>query len=541
MRPARGTRRLLLAAALCAAGCGAGGDRERTASARDPGAPVTGGTVVVGVVSEFDGLNEFTSTDANATEVMEYMLYMPLLRWSKDLDLEGRLATSWEPSADGLEITMRLRDDVRWHDGVPTTAEDVVFTFDRCRDPLLGYPDVGGLKEIESVEALDPHTVRFRFRRAYASQLAHLRRVVLPKHLLADIPSDRMESAGFNRAPVGNGPFRLVRWVANQEIVFEANVDFPDGRPRLDRIVFRVIPDQTAVETAFLSGQLDIVERIRFESVGRLRREPRCRILTYPARGYTYIGWNLRLPLFADPRVRRALTLAIDREGLVEAVAFGEGRVAAHPVMSQSPFHASDIPPHPYDPEEAKRLLAAAGWVDRDGDGVRERDGRPFRFELVTNLGNRVREDALVVIQSDLAKVGVRMVPRVREWTVLLDETQAKRYDAVLGGWRTDFILAPYDIFHSAAIDGKYNSGSYSNPVVDRLIEEGLAARTAGEAAPAWHEFQRVLHEDQPYTVLFEQDFSVGTTPAVRGVEVDVRGWLLTVESWWLAGGGRRS
>jgi peptide/nickel transport system substrate-binding protein len=340
------------------------------------------------------------------------------LRWNKDLQLEGRLANSWEHSPDGLEVTMRLRDDVRWHDGVPTTAEDVAFSFARFRDPKLGYPDVGGLKQLDTVTVVDEHTVRFRFKVAFADQLANLRRVILPKHLLEGIPSAEMSSAAFNRAPVGNGPFRFVRWRQSQETIFEANPDFADGRPRLDRIVFRVIPDQTAIETAFLSGQIDFVERLRFESIGRLRKAGQVQVLTYLQRGYTYIAWNQRLPMFADPNVRRALTLAIDRESLVEAVAFGEGAVTAHPVMTQSAYYAKDIPPHPYDPVEARRLLAAAGFRDGDGDGVLERDGKPFEFELVTNLGNRQREDALVVLQSDLAAVGVRAVPRMREWAV---------------------------------------------------------------------------------------------------------------------------
>jgi peptide/nickel transport system substrate-binding protein len=488
--------------------------------------------------SDFDDLNEFTSTDANATEVMEYMLYMPLLRWGKDLRLEGRLATSWEVSADGLEITMQLRDDVRWHDGAPTTAHDVVFSFDRFRDPRLGYPDVGGTRRIERVEALGDHVVRFRFDSVYADQLAHLRRVIMPKHLLEDVPSDRMESAPFNRSPVGNGPFRFVRWRQNEEIVFEANPDFADGRPPVDRIVFRVIPDQTALETAFLAGEIDVVERLRVERVGKLRRDPRCRVHTYPARGYQFVGWNLRNPLFADADVRLALTRAIDRERIVSALLSGEGRVTAHPVMSASPYHAADVAPHPYDPDAARRALAAAGFEDRDGDGVRERGDLAFEFELVTNLGNRLREDTLVMIQDDLAKVGVRAIPRVREWSVFLDDVQGKRFDAFHMAWRTDFILSPYDTFHSGAIEGKYNSGSYANPRVDELIDRGLAARTAAEAAPIWHEFQEILHRDQPYTVLFELDYSLGASPRLRGVEADIRGWLLSVERWAVAGRG---
>jgi peptide/nickel transport system substrate-binding protein len=528
----------LLATAVLAAAAGCGPRDAAPARERVAETPRTGGAAIVGVFSDFDGLNEFTSTDANATEVMERLLYMPLLRWGRDLQLEGRLAKSWEHSPDGLEITMRLRDDVRWHDGVPTTAEDVAFSFERFRDPKLGYPDVGGLRQLDTVAVVDPYTVRFRFKHAYADQLANLRRVILPKHLLDSIPSEEMESAAFNRAPVGNGPFRFVRWRQNEETVFEANLDFADGRPRLDRIVFRVIPDQTAIETAFLSGQIDFVERLRFESVGRLRKDPKVQVLTYLQRGYTYIAWNQRLPLFAEPEVRRALTLAIDRQGLVDAVAFGEGEVAAHPVMMQSPFYAHDIAPHPYDPEEAGRLLSAAGFEDRDGDGVREREGKPFEFELVTNLGNGQRADALVVLQSDLAEVGVRVVPRVREWAVLLREVQQKQFEAVLGGWQTDFILAPYDLFHSKAIEGKYNNTSYSNPHVDDLIERGLLARTADEAKPIWHEFQEILHREQPFTVLFVLNYSVGASARLRDVEVDVRGWLISAERWWIAEAG---
>lgn len=511
-----------------AAGCGGGADAGGGANGRGGGIR----TAVVGMFSDVDGFNEFTSTDANATDIMERMLYMPLLRWGKDLRIEGRLAKSWQQSEDGLVITMQLRDDIRWHDGVPTTADDVVFSFDRFRDPRIGYPDVGSMRQIESVEALGPYEVRFRFKRAYLDQLAHLRRVIMPKHLLDAIPSEAMESAPFNRNPVGNGPFRFVRWKQAEEVVFEANPDFADGRPPLDRIVFRVIPNQTAIETAFLAGELDVVERVRLERVAAFRANPECRVYTYSGRGYQFIGWNLVNPRFADARVRRAMTLGIDRQRIVDALVHGEGHVTAHPIMSGSPFHASDIPPHPYDPEAARRLLDEAGWRDTDGDGVRDKDGLKFEFELVTNLGNQLREDTLVMVQDDLAKIGVKAVPRVREWNVFLDEVQAKDFDAYHMAWVQDFIVSPYDVFHSGAIDGKYNSGSYANPRVDELIDRGLLARTFEEAAPVWHEFQAVLHEDQPYTVLFELDYSVAATPYLHGVEVDVRSWLLSVEDW---------
>ncbi len=528
--------RFLAAAVATGAAAGCGGERGAPGGVSGaPETPVDGGTCVVGVFSDFDSMNELVSTDAVATSVMERVLYMPLFQWAKDLTIEGRLAESWEYSADSTAVTVKLRDDVRWHDGIPTTSADVKFTFDAMMNPALGYPDVGGLRQLEGVEVVDEHTVRFRFTRAYLDQLPHLRRVILPKHLLESVPVDRMQSAEFNHAPVGNGPFRFVRWKRDQEVVFEANPDFADGRPHLDRLVFRVIPDQTALETSFRSGQVDVVERLRFSEVGPLRQDPRFQVFTYAQRGYQFVGWNLRDPLFADARVRKAMTYAIDRRRIVDALVFGEGKVTAHPVMSLSPFYAKDLEAHPYDPDAARRLLAEAGWTD--AGGVLQKGGKPFEFTLVTNLGNQMREDALVMIQDDLRKIGVAMQPQVREWTVFLSEVKAKKFQAFHMAWETDFILSPFDTFHSDAIEGKYNMVSYSNARVDDLIDRGLRARTREAAMPIWHEFQAILHEEQPYTVLYELDYSVGVARRLRGVEIDVRSWLLNVEDWWIASG----
>ncbi|MCA9752590.1 MAG: peptide-binding protein [Gemmatimonadetes bacterium] len=501
----------------------------------DPTAPLDGGTAVVGLFSDLDGLNEFVSTDAVATEVMEYVLYLPLLRWSETYEIEGALARDWQFSEDRRTVTMQLREDVRWHDGVPTTADDVVFSFDRFRDPALAYADIGSMRFLDSVEKVGPYEVRFRFSRAYANQLADLRRVILPKHLLESIPSAEMESAEFNRKPVGNGPFRFVRWERDQQIVFEANPDFADGRPHLNRVIFRVIPDQTAIETAFLSGEIDVVDRIRYESVESLRRNPAVEIFTREQRGYQYIGWNTRSPFFGSAEERRAMTLAIDRQRIIDALVFGQGKVTAHPMMSLLPFYPNDIKPYPYDPDEARRLLAAAGWKDTDGDGVLDRNGIPFDFELVTNLGNQLREDTLVMVQSDLAKIGVVARPEVREWSVFLDDIKGKRFDADHLAWQTDFIYDPYDLFHSAAIEGKYNMTSFSDSRVDSLIDAGTRAETVEEAAPIWHDLLAVLHEEQPYTILFELLYSSGASRRIRNVDVDVRSFLVSVSDWWIA------
>ena len=540
LRPRERSISFAIAAALAWAPAIPGCVPGVTEDASDFLVPVAGGTCVVGYFSDLDALNEFVSTDANATDVMENLLYMPLLRWSEDIDIEGRLAESWERSEDGRTITLQLRDDVRWHDGVPTTSDDVVFSFARFRDPALGWPDIGSLRHLETVEALGPYSVRFRFDLAYAEQLADLRRVIMPKHLLASVPVAEMDGCAFNRNPVGNGPFRFVRWKQQQEIVFEANPDFAGGRPWLDRVVIRVIPDQTAIETTFLSGEIDIVETLRPEQVGAMRKNPRVRVHTYPQRGYQFIGWNLRDPLFADAPTRRALTHAIDRWAIVDALVFGEGKVTASPVMTLSPYYDHDLEPWPFDPAEARRLLAEAGWADADGDGILDRDGVPFEFELVTNFGNRLREDTLVMIQDQLARVGVRANPQVREWSLFLDQVLAKDFQAFHMAWQSDFVLDPYALFHSASIEGKYNMVSFADDRVDGLIERGTTARTREEAIPIWREFQEILHAEQPYTILYELDYSLGASRRMRGVKIDARGTFRSVEDWWIAPGDRK-
>ena len=382
--------------------------------------------------------------------------------------------------------------------------------------------------------------MQFTFTQAYANQLSDLRHVILPKHLLEDIPSSEMESAEFNRNPVGNGPFKFVRWRREQDMVFEANLDFPDGRPHLDRVIFRTIPDQTAIETAFRSGQIDVVERLRFETVQTFRDDPAYRVHSYPQRGYQYLGWNTTLEFFDTANERLAMTLAVDRQGLLDALVFGEGEVTAHPVMSLSPYYAKDLPAHPYDPERARELLAAEGWADTDGDGFLDQDGRKFEFRLTTNLGNQIREDVLVIVQNQLKKVGVSVVPEVREWSVFLDDLKGKNFEACHLAWQTDFSLDPYDLFHSDAVNGKYNFTSFSHPDVDRTIDTGIVAITPEEATPIWHEYQQILHREQPYTILYELAYSVGASSRLRGIFIDVRGMLDGIEDWWIAPADRK-
>ncbi|MFC1683789.1 peptide-binding protein, partial [Candidatus Zixiibacteriota bacterium] len=517
-----------------------GGDQE-TGSTGNAESVSDGGTLVIGQISEPDALSDFVSTDAQATSIMENLLFLPLTRYNQDLEIIPCLAESWEFSADRRELTFHLRRDVTWSDGVPTTAHDVTYSYRMWIDPELAWANRSMLDLVDSASVVDDFTVTFFFQTGYADQLSDLQQLIHPKHILEKTPALQMRSSPFNRQPVGNGPFRLEKWVSNQSLEFSANNAYYAGRPHLDRIIFRIIPDQTALLTNLEIGEIDMMEAIPPKDYDRISSNPRLLVWTYPYRGYVYLGWNLLNPLFENPKVRQALTMAIDRQKIVDGLWYGMGQICTGPVAPHISwaYHA-DIEPYPYDPESARRILAQEGWIDRDGDGWLDRDGRRFRFELKTNLGNQIREDIAVMVQRDLASVGIEVVPRVIEWTVFIDQTENKGFDAFILAWQTGFTVNPTDIFHSRAVDGKYNMGSYSSPEADRLMDEGRRCVDRQRAGEIWRRFQEVIHRDQPYTFLYVPPRINAIHKRFRGVHMDIRGELINIAEWWVPEGDRK-
>jgi peptide/nickel transport system substrate-binding protein len=532
-------RSALLVLAVAASGCGGGGEPRSGGEAAE-GEPRRGGTLVVAEISDFDALNEFVGVDNDTHEAMRQMLFMTLVQYDEDLNVQPYLAESWELAEDGRSVTYRLRDDVRWHDGTPTTADDVKFTYETAILPEIAYANVATFEYYEGADVLDPQTIRFRFTQPFSEQVEGLALMpIMPKHLLESIPPAEMKNAAFNRNPVGNGPFRFARWKAAEEIVFDANNDFSPslgGRPYLDRVVFRVIPEQTTQVTMLLNGEIDLMRAVPPQDAARVDASDRARLLTYPDRTYVYIAWNSTLPFFDTAEERTAMTLAIDRAEIVDALLYGYGDVGATHAFRDSWARDTTIEPLPFDPERAARILEEQGWRDTDGDGVLDRDGRRFEFEMVTNEGNDLREDMLVIVKSDLAKIGVSVQARTREWTVLLDEVKRKEFEAWLSGWVPDFRYEPRDLFHSETVEGPYNMVSFANPEADSLIDLGTSLTDRAQAKPVWSAFQRILHREQPYTWLYTAEERLGVSRRVQGIRSDVRSHLFDVRRWWVSG-----
>jgi peptide/nickel transport system substrate-binding protein len=499
------------------------------------GAPVDGGTAVVSTVSDFDAFNELVSTDYDTNQTMSYVLFMNLVKLDAEMNYEPYLADSFWMSDDGLSLTFRLRDGVTWHDGTPVTVDDVIWTYEMSVNEEIAYANLAYFQYVTRAVRVDDRMVRFEFREAHSdAPMDFTEWSPMPKHLLENVAPADMRNAPFNRQPVGNGPFRFVSWESNQQVVFEANPDFVLGRPHLDRLVVRVIPEQTTELTELLTGGIDFMRAVPPAEMRRVEESDDVYGIVYPARSYTYLAWNTRNPLFGSASVRRALTMAINREQIVEALLYGYGTVAVSDVMPFQWEFNDELEPWPYDVEQARQVLADEGWTDHDGDGIIDKDGRPFRFTLRTNQGNDLREDIVVIVQNDLKQVGIDVEPRLVEWNTLITDLKVKKFEAVVSGWSVDFKFNPNDTFSTEAIEGKYNYPSYSNTTADSLMNLALVTLDREQAKPIWKRYSEIIHQDQPYTFLYYLEERLGVSNRLRDVTADARGHMISAAEWWI-------
>jgi peptide/nickel transport system substrate-binding protein len=531
---------LLGALALAATACG---ERSRPAdSPRADGGPAYGGTLVVAAQSDLDFANSLLSVETYTQELIRFALFLPLLQDRPDSGFEPRLARSWELFGD-TAVVFHLRDDVRWHDGERTTAYDVAFTFERARDPETGSPSGGDFQGWQSAEVLDSFTVRFRFEPRPDPLGTWATLAIMPHHLLDSIPAARLRHAPFNKEPVGNGPFRFVSSAPNDRWIFEANPEFPaelGGRPYLDRLVWRVVPESSAQITELLTGRADLVIAPPAQKLAELATTPGVKAVVKPSRKVQAILLNGKRRGLDDARVRRALAMAIDRHELLAALRAGYGSLASGPVYPTHWGYDSTLVPLPFDPAAARALLTEAGYRDRDGDGfVEGANGRPLTLSLTIPVGSDYSRNVAERVQMHLAAIGVKLTPRVVDFaTMAADITSPeRRFDAALLDWDSDLRGGLGDLFHSAAVGTPYQFASYKNPAVDTLLDRLTTERDRNLARPLWFQLQATLQQDQPWLFLFYVPGLFALNERVQGVEMDTRGALVTLPRWWLSGG----
>ncbi|HUP88175.1 MAG TPA: ABC transporter substrate-binding protein [Longimicrobiales bacterium] len=524
---------LALVPALALAACG-GGDGGKSAG----GGGGSGGTVTVGMRTDFQPINPITAGDQYTIELINYGLFTPLVQYDENLKVTPYLAESWDMT--DTAVTFHLRHDVRWHDGKPVTAEDVKFTFDMAKDPASGSL-IGSayIANVKSAAVVDSYTVHFTYTQPHAQALEDFWWAPAPKHLLQNSSAQEMRNAAFNRNPVGSGPFKFSQWQSNQRLVVEKNPDFPatlGGPPKLDRIVFRIIPEPSTMQTELVTGGLQVDVPVAPDQTKALKQSDAINVIGFPGKSLYYIGWNNKRAPFTSVKVRRALAMSINRQEIIDALLFGQGAPAISTVPPWHPLYPKDAKALPYDVAEAGKLLDEEGWKDSNGDGIRDKGGKPLRFTLMTSE-NPLNRSVVEVIQSQLKKVGVDAQVRTLEFQTLLTQHKGRDFDAVFTSWVLDNFQmagAPASLLHSrlASVPNSSNRSSVNIPALDRLIDQASAATDDNQAIGVWKQMSDLLQSEQPVTFIYWLNELAANRKEVSGVKMDPRGELLTMQQW---------
>jgi peptide/nickel transport system substrate-binding protein len=540
---------VLLAAsffALVLTGCGGPGGRdggETPPPAAVESRPQRGGTVVVSWIASPTGVNEITTQATAITTEVVRQLFLHLLEEMPDFEehpptMAPQLARSFEWSPDHKVLTFHLREDAVWSDGVPITADDVRFTWQAHTNPDVAWNSAFMKERILDVEVVDPHTARFHFSQPYAKQILDANEgVILPKHAWGKLPFSkwRESSDWFLQNLVVSGPFTVGSWQPQQDVVLVRNERYyRKDRPYLDKVVVRNNPDAASQITQLFSGNVDFVPQVQPGDFERIKADPRLELIAYWFRLFVCAVWNIRDPRFADADVRRALTLAIDRQTIVDTLlSDGVGRVAVSPIVQSVWAFDRTLKPLPYDPAEARRILESKGWKDTDGDGILDKGGKPFSFVLLSNSGNQQRIDAAVMIQDQLKKVGIRVEPRVVEFNSLISQAVEGKFEALIFGFIMDTSLDMTAQFGSKSTQ-EANFGGYNSPEFDRLMAEAMAKPDIRDAKPILDRIQQLIHRDQPMTFLWESKRLSAVNRRVHDVKPTVLFSLINLEDWWV-------
>ncbi|HEY7535684.1 MAG TPA: peptide-binding protein [Thermodesulfobacteriota bacterium] len=485
--------------------------------------PVEGDWLIYHLGAEPATLNPITATDAYESIINSGNIYETLVkRDNETLEIIPLLVDRWEISDDKLVYTFFIKKGIKWHDGVPFTSDDVVFSYEKIMDPKVDAPALRSYyKEIKKVEALDDYTVRFTYARPYFLALEFCGGMnIVPKHIF-DKGDFNTNPAG--RQPIGTGPYKFLAWNTGKEIILERNESYWGKKPNIKRVVFKIITDPTVTLQVLKRGEIDFagltpIQWAKQTSSERFKKQ--FEKLSYFTPNYSFIGWNMNTLFFSDKRVRTAMTYLVNRELILEKLIYNLGEVVTNPFYINSPEYDKLIKPYTYDPLKAKQLLDEAGWMDHDGDGIRDKEGVKFDFEFLLPSGSITGEQISTILKEELKKVGIKMNIRRLEWAVFTKQLDERKFDAVTLSWAMGVESDPYQIWHSSQAEKGSNFIGFKNKEADQIIEQARIEFNRKKRIELYRRFADIVHAEQPYTFLFCRKSTVALSHRFKGVKV---------------------
>ncbi|MBX3054521.1 MAG: hypothetical protein KF753_23815 [Caldilineaceae bacterium] len=486
--------------------------------------PDRGGVFREGVAGNPQYLNPLLCQTHEIDQDLCSLLFRGLTR----LDANGRvapdLAESWSSTPDGLIYTFRLRKDQFWHDGVAITADDIAFTVGMLQAPDTPIvPDLAELWRSVDMEVVDAQSVRFILDESFAPFLDYTSIGLLPKHIWQNVAPADLASSPLNLTPVGSGPMRITSSSAAM-IHMEPNPYWGEDTPYISALEFIFYPDYPSIYAAYTKGELDGISRVLVGDLPLAKEREDLQLFSALESVYVSVVFNLKnpdTPFFQEKAVRQALLYGLNRERLVADAVSGQGIVANSPIPANSWAYASDLPSFPYDPTRAARLLDEAGWIDRDADGVRDKDGRALRFVLLSN-DDPVRRQIIEQISADWRAIGVLAVPQSVSFAGLVSDFLApRRFDAALVTWSITGDPDPFPLWHSSQIgEGGQNYSGWMNDEADRLIQDARSTIDRAKREVLYAQFQRLFLEELPAIPLYYPVYTYGVSERVKNVQI---------------------
>jgi peptide/nickel transport system substrate-binding protein len=499
-----------------------------------------GGSLNYGEYGRPATLDPVTSNEMISLRLTE-LIFNGLVGINEKQEIVPELAESWEASRDGRTYTFRLRKDVTWHarEGEAPrqfTAEDVVFTYRIMMHPKTITPLKVRYEFIEKAEKQDDYTVRFTLKRPILNALAKFSFKILPKHGPAN-PLYLTRDDPFVQSPIGTGPYVLKNVTAEREIILAANDDYFKGRPHLDRFSARPFADQNIMTQALMFNAIDMIVLVNPRDIPEVQGDKRFILQPYNALSYSFFGYNVRSPFLADKRVRRAFTLAVNRQEMLDSFFGGQGTIISGPFAPGSWAYNLDVQPLPFDPQKARSLLQEAGFAPGQ-DGSMLKDGKKLELSLKVPIEKESEAVKRVVLafKNYLKSVGADIKVEFKEWQAWKEDVFLEHdFDIIFASWVFDDSADISSLFHTGEIGlWKNNFGGYSNPEVDGLINESKLTLDHEKRRTINRKLHAILAEENPYTFLWTLTNYASYHKKVRRVAIHPYKFFSFADEWFM-------
>ncbi|MFD1176566.1 peptide-binding protein [Paenibacillus puldeungensis] len=535
-----------------------GTDSTKTNAEATAGQPVDGGTLTMSSFSDIVNINPIFINDTSSGD-LEQFLFAKLYDLNRNGDVTAEpwslAAEAPKISEDGKTYTVKLKDSAKWSDGQPVTADDIIFTINTIRNPEAGAPGISLYDKVDKIEKVDDKTVNIKLKQVHAPFQYALVAEMVPAHVLKDVPVKELQKNAFGTDPaktVTSGPWKWTSWKQGDSHVLDTNPNYwGEVKPHISQIIYKIYADQNTEVQALLKGDTDHISAIPVTQVKAVEAKGEINIIEKPGAQYEYLQFNFNKKNFPDnyglfdgQKTRQALAYAINRQGLVDNVLKGVGKIMNAPFLPDTwadPKEAAVN--YEYSADKAKQLLAEDGWV-AGKDGILEKDGHRFSFELQYNAGNSRREQVAAVIQQNLKDVGIEVKPKAIDFAAWIDQNVTPgKYQALLLAWS----LNTPDPDSESVFSSKYfppngqNSGWYKNEKLDKLWVDGYSTVDQEKRKEIYKEVAKEISTDLPYVFLYQYGQAIGTGPRVHWADEDKPepsigyGQYFHIIKWWVA------